>query len=144
MNPMNRPPRWTFETQNDFVNESATKMDRGTDAIIFSRSGLSRILGINDETYKKLYPSWNERKKISYSSFTTNLFEKKYSDLKVNFDDNQISYRKTKVPHFGMSLRMRGGFVIMRTLQGITKKAPKVKIIESKKKIEGDLLKAFE
>ena len=70
--------------------------------------------------------------------------KKKYSDLKVNFDDNHISYRKTKVPHFGMSLRMRGGFVIMRTLQGIHY-APKDKIVEkSKKKIEGDLLKAFE
>jgi hypothetical protein len=133
----------SFEVHNDFVNGSTKRMTRWADLISFSSKGLSEILGINDETYRKLYPSHKERNKISYKSFIANLFEKKYSDLNVNFDDDYVSYRQTKQPHFGIALPPSRGLVIMRTLQGHPR-APKGKIIESQKKIEGDLLKSFE
>jgi hypothetical protein len=137
-----------FEIYNDFVNGSTKRMTRWTDIIRFSTKGLSEILGINDETYRKLYPSLGERRKISYESFIANLFERKFSALNVNFDDNYISYRKTNQPHFGLSLKpgRRGGLVIMRTLQGHAR-APKDKIVEpekSKSEIEADLLKSLE
>ena len=133
---------FSYEIHNDFVNGSTRRMPRSTDIIRFWRKGLSEILGINDETYKKLHPSYDARRKISYKSFIANLFEKKYSNLNVDFDDNYVSYRKTKEPHFGVALP-RYDLVIMRTLQG-HRDAPKSRILESQKKIEGNLLKAFE
>ena len=105
------------------------RFTKKTAGLMFTEDGLSKIFGINTKTYEKLY-SKEDRRKVSYNSFVTEILEKKFSALDVDFEGQGsfvTSYSNKKTPLFGM--RFKGYLTIIRSTQ-CTPDAPKDKIVE--------------